>query len=880
MLPRTRRVHAFLIQSHLMEPLESRALLSDFNGSYPGWQNIRMDLIRWNGVEVPGGAWDVTEGDGSVAVAVLDPDGVKWTDPDLADHLWSNPNDPIDGTDNDGNGFTDDIHGWNFVDFNNNTNEGSSAHGTTTAKWLAARGDDYGYGATGVNWNVQVIPMKYRTGQLFPAIYYLVDLRQRGVNIRVINISAREPDSFPNPFDQDAIQAAGNAGILVVAAAGNAPHRNLDSLPEYPPCYPLDNIIAATESDSSTPDQLTATANYGQTSVDIAAPGGYGTSFSTPEVSGLAALAFTVAPDASYQTIRDAVINGADHITTLDDYVAEGRRVNARKTLDLLTPASITINGDLNGTATNDTILVQKNGDNLKVLINGVEQPKLAKSLASLFSVAVNGIGGNDTITIDANLTIPMIIGGGAGNDMITGGGGDDTIVVGDPYNDASLVDWGTDSINGGGGTDTLRLKGGHFSVNGISDVETLEVDGTAKLDLSASATFSTVNIKDSTRVNLTSGGSKLLQASTLSIDSGATLDLNDGDMIVHNGDIADIASLVRSARHGGKWDREGLTSSTAQGAGNTTLGATLNDKGEESHTPILTSFDGQAVGNTDVLIKYTWAGDANLDGMVNADDYGQIDRGFISQRGGWYNGDFDYSAVQYPDVKVNADDYGMIDRSFTGQSGILGPMGGGDLGGGMLLDNPQFLRGLTIDLRDHATGGKSVQISDVGQVVTIDVYAVVVGSKSWSRQGLDIVMGSFVSTDVGQGAAVGDLLGAVSEDFQGTAQDSGLQQDLDGDGDLDVGSNDAELANGHFIARAGYIYWGPRGLQASFLIGTLTFTVTQLGAVGGETDINFVKREGIAESALWVEDYSPLTLMKDGLSPDYYVGEPIVLQR
>ena len=91
-----------------------------------------------------------------------------------------------------------------------------------------------------------------------------------------------------------------------------------------------------------------------------------------------------------------------------------------------------------------------------------------------------------------------------------------------------------------------------------------------------------------------------------------------------------------------------------------------MNDKGDKDHTPIKTDFAEQGVLATDVLAKYTWTGDANLDGVVNADDYFQIDSGFITQKGGYYNGDFNYDGV------INADDYFLIDSAFIGQSGPL----------------------------------------------------------------------------------------------------------------------------------------------------------------------------------------------------------------
>jgi hypothetical protein len=140
----------------------------------------------------------------------------------------------------------------------------------------------------------------------------------------------------------------------------------------------------------------------------------------------------------------------------------------------------------------------------------------------------------------------------------------------------------------------------------------------------------------------------------SLSGSGQAVLSLADNDLIVTNGDPAAIGAWIKSGQL------------VAKSAPYTTLAAILNDKGDKNHTPIKPSFAGQSVLASDVLVKYTWNGDANLDGVVNADDYFQIDSGYISQKKGYYNGDFNYDAV------VNADDYFLIDSAFIGQSGPL----------------------------------------------------------------------------------------------------------------------------------------------------------------------------------------------------------------
>ncbi|MCY2952434.1 MAG: hypothetical protein NTU53_10705 [Planctomycetota bacterium] len=100
-----------------------------------------------------------------------------------------------------------------------------------------------------------------------------------------------------------------------------------------------------------------------------------------------------------------------------------------------------------------------------------------------------------------------------------------------------------------------------------------------------------------------------------------------------------------------------------------TGLGAIVNDKGD-GQAVLYEKFAGEVVGIGSILVKYTWNGDANLDGVVNADDYFLADSGYVTQKGGWHNGDFNYDGV------VNADDYFMIDSAFIGQTGVLAGMG------------------------------------------------------------------------------------------------------------------------------------------------------------------------------------------------------------
>jgi hypothetical protein len=91
-----------------------------------------------------------------------------------------------------------------------------------------------------------------------------------------------------------------------------------------------------------------------------------------------------------------------------------------------------------------------------------------------------------------------------------------------------------------------------------------------------------------------------------------------------------------------------------------------LNDKGDS--TPVYASFAGEPVGINDILVKYTYNGDADLNGKIDADDYFQVDNGFAQKLTGYRNGDFDYNGI------VDADDYFLIDRAFAGQTSVLAP--------------------------------------------------------------------------------------------------------------------------------------------------------------------------------------------------------------
>ncbi len=220
-------------------------------------------------------------------------------------------------------------------------------------------------------------------------------------------------------------------------------------------------------------------------------------------------------------------------------------------------------------------------------------------------------------------------------------------------------------------------------------------VSYTSSITLQTNATITFANFTAPQSLSLASGSDAiiaahgtnpvdLLEVNTLAF-GGTTnawqgkLDINDNTLIVHNTSTAaanaELVQLTNQLHEGsaGNWHGSaGITSSVAATQTNTAIGIELNDNG--SGSTFFSTFAGQAVTNTDILLAYTYYGDANLDGVVNGSDYTLIDNGFNNGLTGWHNGDFNYDGV------VNGDDYTLIDNAFNTQGGALNEIPGGAL--------------------------------------------------------------------------------------------------------------------------------------------------------------------------------------------------------
>src|SRR5262249_47678036 len=152
----------------------------------------------------------------------------------------------------------------------------------------------------------------------------------------------------------------------------------------------------------------------------------------------------------------------------------------------------------------------------------------------------------------------------------------------------------------------------------------------------------------------------------SLAFSGGGSLDLTDNDLIIkataatRSAVLASATASLASALNLGHWNGPGIRSSIA-GADTkhlTGVGILLNDNGQGA--PLVSTFDGQSVNVNSILVKYTYYGDANLDGVVNGADYALIDNGFNMGLHGWGAGDFNYDGV------INAGDYALIDNAFS----------------------------------------------------------------------------------------------------------------------------------------------------------------------------------------------------------------------
>ncbi|MBI3885794.1 MAG: S8 family serine peptidase [Opitutae bacterium] len=298
--------------------------------------------------------WDVQNSAASIIVAVTDT-GARLSHEDLAGNLWTNPGESgrtvlgldkgMNGIDDDGDGYVDDVHGINVL-LGTGLPADDYGHGTHVSGTIGGVGNN-SVGVVGVAWRVQLMECKFIDsaghGSISDAITCLNYARQKGA--RIVNASWGDY-GFNSTALYDAIDSLRRAGILFVAACGNDNTDN-DARPLYPASYNLDNIIAVAATDRT--DAKAWFSNYGARTVHLGAPGAGifsawngsdsdyryydGTSMAAPQVAGACALVWAHFPTENYRQIRSRILASTDPLPSLFGRTVTGGRLNLYRAL-------------------------------------------------------------------------------------------------------------------------------------------------------------------------------------------------------------------------------------------------------------------------------------------------------------------------------------------------------------------------------------------------------------------------------------------------------------------------------------------------------------------------------------------------------------------
>ncbi len=311
-------------------------------------------------------------------------------------------------------------------------------------------------------------------------------------------------------------------------------------------------------------------------------------------------------------------------------------------------------------------------GTTLQILVNGTVTDTAPASLAPSLSFTFTGSA--DTIAVDFGNGDPVPAGGLSVNGSAAADGdtlsvlgttGADTIAV-----TAAAVTFGTKTIS--------YAAVPNLSVDPRTGTDSLTVTGAAVTVPAQTAgggflarTFSTLAVGAGGSIAVATAAARTDRSvlivtvpANLTVASTGSLDLGGNDLIVRGGTTTTVAALAAAGYAGGAWNGVGGLDSSAANANAAHLTALAVVPASAAAST--TAFDGQPIASTDVLVKYTYYGDTNVDGAVDLADYTRLDGGFIAGGTDWSNGDFNY------DKAVDGSDYTLIDNAFNSQSGTL----------------------------------------------------------------------------------------------------------------------------------------------------------------------------------------------------------------
>jgi len=284
-------------------------------------------------------AWDITTGSRAVKVAVIDT-GIDYNHPDLKDNMWVNlaEKNGQPGVDDDGNGYVDDIHGYDFANDDGDPMDGHS-HGTHCAGTIGGVHNN-NIGVAGVMGEVELVGLKFLTDSGSGATANAIAAIDYATKLNVDIMSNSWGGGARSEALKEAIERASAAGIIFTAAAGNSATNN-DQSPHYPSNYQVENVISVAAHTAT--DTLASFSCFGKRTVHIAAPGhnilstvkngGYasfsGTSMATPHVSGALGLLVAEVGRLPHSEMRDRLMATSIPTASYRGKVIKGGRLNA-----------------------------------------------------------------------------------------------------------------------------------------------------------------------------------------------------------------------------------------------------------------------------------------------------------------------------------------------------------------------------------------------------------------------------------------------------------------------------------------------------------------------------------------------------------------------
>ena len=325
---------------------------SEPNDTY--YQNGKQAVLDLIGAKK---LWDFDIDCSDVAVGVMD-SGIQTNHEDLIDNIWVNTGEIAgDGIDNDGNGYIDDIYGWNCGDSNGDVSY-VDEHGVHVAGIISAATNN-SKGVASVARNAKIASIKIFNSSGKSTLSYIIE----GINfakkndINIINCSFGGTGWGSSSVNTIKSAMAAVPDMFFVIAAGNttsASEANNDKVAVYPSqlTKDLDNVISVANTTSS--DELSSTSHYGAKSVDIAAPGtdiystiptsSYGTmsgtSMATPMVASAVAVMRAVNPNISAKEIKETLCSSSDKLSALTGKVISGGRLNAYNAVKAIMPTA------------------------------------------------------------------------------------------------------------------------------------------------------------------------------------------------------------------------------------------------------------------------------------------------------------------------------------------------------------------------------------------------------------------------------------------------------------------------------------------------------------------------------------------------------------